>query len=159
MTPRPRRGEFRGDRSRRRRGRDAENSAEPRRGRTKDRRRRYGVLSRRRKAWFGDADQCRLWDDNWDLRFVDDAVVGLGGAGPVAGAPPAAVGDSVLVATPDPCFGADGSLLNGLQGTVVACRDDDACDTGTLDVVFEDGAAATTMRAVDAAVLRRAVPA
>ena len=36
----------------------------------------YGMVSRRRKRWFGERAECRLWDDNWDARFVDDAVLG-----------------------------------------------------------------------------------
>jgi len=32
----------------------------------------YYQLSKRRKAWFGEASQCRLWDDHWDERFVGE---------------------------------------------------------------------------------------
>ena len=35
----------------------------------------YGFVSRRRKLWFGESDQCRVWDDDWEQRFVDDAVL------------------------------------------------------------------------------------
>ncbi|KAL7541812.1 hypothetical protein ACHAWF_007024 [Thalassiosira exigua] len=36
----------------------------------------YKLLSRFRKRLFGEAPECRLWDDNWDTRFVDDALFG-----------------------------------------------------------------------------------
>lgn len=35
----------------------------------------YKLLSKNRKRLFGSSTECRLWDDNWDTRFVDDAVV------------------------------------------------------------------------------------
>jgi predicted DCC family thiol-disulfide oxidoreductase YuxK len=36
----------------------------------------YKLLSRYRKKLFGESEGCRLWDDNWDTRFVDDAKFG-----------------------------------------------------------------------------------
>jgi len=36
----------------------------------------YKLLSRYRKRLFGESEGCRLWDDNWDTRFVDDAKFG-----------------------------------------------------------------------------------
>ncbi|KAL7527558.1 hypothetical protein ACHAXR_002010 [Thalassiosira sp. AJA248-18] len=36
----------------------------------------YKLLSKFRKRLFGEAPECRLWDDNWDTRFVDDAMFG-----------------------------------------------------------------------------------
>eukprot|EP00584_Thalassiosira_punctigera_P016568 CAMPEP_0172551248 /NCGR_PEP_ID=MMETSP1067-20121228/37102_1 /TAXON_ID=265564 ORGANISM="Thalassiosira punctigera, Strain Tpunct2005C2" /NCGR_SAMPLE_ID=MMETSP1067 /ASSEMBLY_ACC=CAM_ASM_000444 /LENGTH=370 /DNA_ID=CAMNT_0013339009 /DNA_START=16 /DNA_END=1128 /DNA_ORIENTATION=- len=36
----------------------------------------YKLLSRYRKKLFGEAPECRLWDDNWDTRFVNDAMFG-----------------------------------------------------------------------------------
>jgi predicted DCC family thiol-disulfide oxidoreductase YuxK len=35
----------------------------------------YKLLSKNRKRLFGSSAECRLWDDNWETRFVDDAVV------------------------------------------------------------------------------------
>ena len=35
----------------------------------------YRQLSKYRKRLFGTSAECRLWDDNWDTRFVDDAVL------------------------------------------------------------------------------------
>jgi predicted DCC family thiol-disulfide oxidoreductase YuxK len=43
----------------------------------------YKLLSRHRKKLFGEAPECRLWDDNWDTRFVDDAMFGGRGASDV----------------------------------------------------------------------------
>mmetsp|Transcript_11862 Transcript_11862/g.24952 ORF Transcript_11862/g.24952 Transcript_11862/m.24952 type:complete len:411 (+) Transcript_11862:117-1349(+) len=40
----------------------------------------YRLLSRYRKRLFGESAECRLWDDNWDTRFVDDAILGGKGA-------------------------------------------------------------------------------
>jgi len=36
----------------------------------------YRLMSRYRKRFFGESPECRLWDDNWDTRFVDDALFG-----------------------------------------------------------------------------------
>jgi predicted DCC family thiol-disulfide oxidoreductase YuxK len=36
----------------------------------------YKIMSRYRKRLFGESPECRLWDDNWDTRFVDDALFG-----------------------------------------------------------------------------------
>lgn len=36
----------------------------------------YKLMSRYRKFLFGEAPECRLWDDNWDMRFVDDSLFG-----------------------------------------------------------------------------------
>lgn len=36
----------------------------------------YKLMSRYRKKIFGEAPECRLWDDNWDMRFVDDGLFG-----------------------------------------------------------------------------------
>lgn len=36
----------------------------------------YKLLSRYRKKLFGETPECRLWDDNWDTRFVNDATFG-----------------------------------------------------------------------------------
>ncbi len=35
----------------------------------------YKLLSKYRKRLFGSSTECRLWDDNWDTRFVDDSVL------------------------------------------------------------------------------------
>jgi len=35
----------------------------------------YKLLSRHRKRFFGESAECRLWDENYDLRFVDDGVL------------------------------------------------------------------------------------
>jgi predicted DCC family thiol-disulfide oxidoreductase YuxK len=35
----------------------------------------YKFISKRRKRWFGSADECLLWDDRFDDRFVDDGVL------------------------------------------------------------------------------------
>ena len=107
----------------------------------------YTFVSRRRKRWFGASDQCRLWDDNWEQRFVDDAALGLG-ARKGAGAPAPRAGDIIQAAGRDPCRGGDGAFLNGLVGEVL--RLDGA---GGLEVAL--GAGAATVRAADAVVLRR----
>lgn len=39
---------------------------------TKFRDRVYQSVSKRRKKWFGSSDECLLWDDRFDTRFVDD---------------------------------------------------------------------------------------
>lgn len=36
----------------------------------------YKLLSRYRKKLFGESPECRLWDDNWDTRFIDDVLFG-----------------------------------------------------------------------------------
>jgi len=36
----------------------------------------YRWLSGNRKRLFGERDECRLWDDRWDTRFVDDSLLG-----------------------------------------------------------------------------------
>lgn len=36
----------------------------------------YKLLSRYRKKLFGESPECRLWDDNWDTRFIDDSLFG-----------------------------------------------------------------------------------
>lgn len=36
----------------------------------------YTFLSGQRTRIFGKAAECRLWDDNWDTRFVDDSLFG-----------------------------------------------------------------------------------
>jgi predicted DCC family thiol-disulfide oxidoreductase YuxK len=36
----------------------------------------YKLLSRYRTKLFGESPECRLWDDNWDTRFVDDGLFG-----------------------------------------------------------------------------------
>lgn len=76
----------------------------------------YTFVSRRRKRWFGASDQCRLWDDNWDTRFVPDDVL----ANPPADAapPPAyAAGDAVVVASSKAVAAGD-LIANGLRGVV-----------------------------------------
>ena len=35
----------------------------------------YKYISKRRKAWFGSADECMLYDERFDDRFVDDGVL------------------------------------------------------------------------------------
>ncbi|KAL3809069.1 hypothetical protein ACHAXA_011424 [Cyclostephanos tholiformis] len=90
----------------------------------------YRLMSRYRGRLFGKSAECRLWDDNWDTRFVDDANFGGRGndADPFAdpnivaassggdedydddddwveatpGAPPLRVGDRVRVISPRP---------------------------------------------------------
>ena len=42
---------------------------------TKFRDRVYQSVSKRRKKWFGSSDECLLWDDRFDTRFVDDGVL------------------------------------------------------------------------------------
>jgi len=36
----------------------------------------YKFLSGQRTKLFGKAAECRLWDDNWDTRFIDDTFFG-----------------------------------------------------------------------------------
>lgn len=83
----------------------------------------YGVISKRRKSWFGSADQCRLWDDNWDTRFVSDETIGLDAYAtdddPLPDAPVPGRGDAVVVSAKEPVF-VDGLIFNGLKGTVQA---------------------------------------
>ncbi|KAK1732350.1 thiol-disulfide oxidoreductase DCC family protein [Skeletonema marinoi] len=42
---------------------------------TRIRDRVYKFVSKRRKSWFGSADECMLYDDRFDDRFVDDGVL------------------------------------------------------------------------------------
>ena len=42
---------------------------------TKLRDRMYRYVSRRRRKWFGSANECLLWDDRFEERFVDDGVL------------------------------------------------------------------------------------
>lgn len=35
----------------------------------------YQIISKRRKKWFGSSDECLLWDDRFETRFVDDGVL------------------------------------------------------------------------------------
>lgn len=42
---------------------------------TRIRDRVYRIVSNRRMAWFGASDECLLWDDRFDDRFVDDGVL------------------------------------------------------------------------------------
>jgi len=35
----------------------------------------YKLLSRHRKRFFGESEECRLWDENYERRFVDDGVL------------------------------------------------------------------------------------
>jgi len=35
----------------------------------------YKLLSKHRKRLFGESAECRLWDENYDMRFVDDGVL------------------------------------------------------------------------------------
>lgn len=35
----------------------------------------YAYVSTHRKKWFGSADECLLWDENFDDRFVDDGIL------------------------------------------------------------------------------------
>lgn len=35
----------------------------------------YGYVSKRRKKWFGSSDECLLWDERFEDRFVDDGVL------------------------------------------------------------------------------------
>jgi len=35
----------------------------------------YKIITKRRKKWFGTSDECLLWDDNFEDRFVDDGVI------------------------------------------------------------------------------------
>ena len=36
----------------------------------------YKLMSKYRKKLFGESPDCRLWDDNWDTRFVNDSIFG-----------------------------------------------------------------------------------
>ena len=42
---------------------------------TRARDRVYQFVSKRRKSWFGSSDECLLWDDRFEDRFVDDGVL------------------------------------------------------------------------------------
>jgi len=106
----------------------------------------YKILSKYRKKLFGEAEGCRLWDDNWDTRFVNDYLFG-GKNGeidpfadpsaaqqeddeeeeddvdveePPVGTPPLNVGDSVRVISSKPILHshAGGVCSVGLAGTV-----------------------------------------
>ena len=35
----------------------------------------YKFVSKRRKSWFGSADECLLYDERFEDRFVDDGVL------------------------------------------------------------------------------------
>ena len=72
----------------------------------------YKLVSRHRGKLFGRSAECRLWDDNWDTRFVDDA--NFGGRGENGN-------------NDDPF--ADPSLAKAAS-SVVECEDDDDGDDG-----------------------------
>lgn len=104
----------------------------------------YKLLSKHRKRFFGEAPECRLWDDNWDMRFVDDAMFGGRSsevdpfADPNApqeevedddddvevedapvGSPPLNAGDTVRVISPRPILHSNEELCSvGMTGTV-----------------------------------------
>lgn len=42
---------------------------------TRARDRVYQFVSKRRQSWFGSSDECLLWDDRFEDRFVDDGVL------------------------------------------------------------------------------------
>jgi len=42
---------------------------------TSARDRMYQFVSKRRKKWFGTADECLLWDDRFEDRFIDDGAL------------------------------------------------------------------------------------
>ena len=42
---------------------------------TRARDRVYQFVSKRQKSWFGSSDECLLWDDRFEDRFVDDGVL------------------------------------------------------------------------------------
>jgi hypothetical protein len=78
----------------------------------------YRLMSRHRGRLFGRTAECRFWDNNWDMRFVNDA--DFGGRGnnddPIAdpslaaaaspddeaASPPVRAGDHVRVVSPAP---------------------------------------------------------
>eukprot|EP00970_Alexandrium_tamarense_P016873 scaffold7722_cov228-Alexandrium_tamarense.AAC.3 len=35
----------------------------------------YKIISKRRKKWFGSSDECLIWDEKFETRFVDDGVL------------------------------------------------------------------------------------
>lgn len=104
----------------------------------------YRFLSSHRKRLFGESAECRLWDDRWDTRFVDDAMLGGRGAnedpfadpaeqqqrddeddGSIENAIPPSVGDSVRVVSSKPIlhthvpgYEKHGLCSVGLVGTV-----------------------------------------
>jgi len=106
----------------------------------------YRLISPYRKRLFGEAPECRLWDDNWDTRFVNDALFGgrSGEIDPFAdpnavqeeeededndddvdledappGSPMLNVGDRVRVISTRPILHRGGKLCSvGLEGTV-----------------------------------------
>ncbi|KAL7476929.1 hypothetical protein ACHAW6_002759 [Cyclotella cf. meneghiniana] len=108
----------------------------------------YRFLSSHRKRLFGESAECRLWDDRWDTRFVDDAMFGGRGAnedpfadpslvaeqqqrddedeeGDIENAIPPSVGDSVRVVSSKPIlhthvpgYEKHGLCSVGLVGTV-----------------------------------------
>lgn len=103
----------------------------------------YKGLSRNRKRLFGERGECRLWDDNWDQRFVDDALLGGEGSNASSDDPfadPNApkkvettehiiqevdIGDEVRIVSPDPVVVRhvksfpEGLCVSGCTGTVV----------------------------------------
>ena len=108
----------------------------------------YKLMSKYRKKLFGEAEGCRLWDDNWDTRFVNDYLFGgkngeidpfadpsaqqeeeeeevdddddVDVEDPPAGTPPLKVGDSVRVISSKPILHSHmgGVCSVGLEGTV-----------------------------------------
>jgi len=118
----------------------------------------YGIVSKNRKKWFGTRADCRLWDDSWDLRFVDDDILGGEGSGnsdPFAdpNAPKSAsvkeelkveVGDRVRVISEQPIVlrgvrsHPDGLCVSGCIGTVTKKPDDDGDGDSMISVDFKE---------------------
>lgn len=84
----------------------------------------YGFVSSRRERWFGKAPGCRVWDDNFDTRFVSDEVLVGGAVAPEEGAAGLVPGTEVRVVSSEPVVVKHvkryptGVCLQGLVGRV-----------------------------------------
>ncbi|CAK0843537.1 unnamed protein product [Prorocentrum cordatum] len=85
----------------------------------------YSFVSSRRQRWFGKAPDCRVWDDNFDTRFLSDEVLVGGGTAPSADAANLVPGAEVRVVSAEPVVVKHlkryptGVCLQGLVGRVV----------------------------------------
>lgn len=84
----------------------------------------YSFVSSRRERWFGKAPDCRVWDDNFDTRFVSDEVLVGGGADLEEDAADLVPGTEVRVVSSEPVVVKHlkryptGVCLQGLVGRV-----------------------------------------
>ncbi|KAL9185313.1 hypothetical protein ACHAXT_003090 [Thalassiosira profunda] len=93
----------------------------------------YKFVSKRRKRWFGAADECLLWDERFDDRFVDDGVLTGAFRDPFADPHANVVPKSVNL------FEGDNPPVRGDNVRIVWPTDSDKDPSVTFDDEFPDG--------------------